>query len=178
MILAIGTVEPRKDLPSLVRGFDIVAAAHPDVTLIIVGPDGWGSEALDRAIGQATHAERIERKGWVDTNERGELLARAAVFAYPSRYEGFGLPILEAMAAGTAVVSTTAGAIPEVAGDAALLSEPGDVDALAGNLAKLIDDDQCRRRLVEAGQARVQQFTWAAAADAYTKLYHRAAESR
>jgi glycosyltransferase involved in cell wall biosynthesis len=177
-IVAIGTVEPRKDFPTLVRAFDAVAATHRDVLLVIAGPDGWGQEALADAIDAAVHRDRIQRRGWVDDQERSRLLAEAAVFAFPSRYEGFGLPLLEAMAAGVPVVTTSAGAIPEVAGDAALLSAPGDVNALASNLIAALDDTGCRQRLIDSGRARCRSFTWSSSAEAYTKLYRRAAESR
>ena len=87
----------------------------------IAGPDGWGAEALTEAIAAARHADRIRRLGWVSDDDRAALLRGATVFAYPSRYEGFGLPPLEAMQAGVPVLTTTAGALPEVVGDAALL---------------------------------------------------------
>jgi glycosyltransferase involved in cell wall biosynthesis len=178
MILALGTVEPRKDLPVLVRAFDGLADSRPDLTLVIAGPDGWGADALAEEITVARHGDRIHRQGWIDDHERARLLGRATVFAYPSRYEGFGLPAVEAMSAGVPVVATAVGAIPEVVGDAALLSDPGDVDGLAANLGAVLDDEGCRRQLVERGRARAAQFTWAGAGDAFAKLYGRAAESR
>jgi glycosyltransferase involved in cell wall biosynthesis len=178
MILALGTVEPRKDLPALVRAFDTIAGSRPELTLVIAGPDGWGAGALEAAVAAARHRDRIHRKGWVGDEERARLLGQASVFAYPSRYEGFGLPAVEAMAAGLPVVTTAVGAIPEVVGDAALLSPSGDVEALAANLAAVVDDDGCRRQLIERGKARAATFPWSAAGDGYAKLYRRAAESR
>jgi glycosyltransferase involved in cell wall biosynthesis len=172
-ILGLGTIEPRKDFPLLVRAFDRLAEAHADVGLCIAGPDGWGSEALEEAIASSPHAARIRRLGWV--GDPRPLIAGAAVFAYPSVYEGFGFPPLEAMALGVPVVATAAGAVPEVVGDGAELTAVGDVDGLAGALTRVIDDDGHRRRLVAAGADRVARFTWEAAGTRMAALYRRLA---
>ena len=170
-VLALGTLEPRKNLPVLVTAFDVVADADPDVTLVVAGPDGWGTDAFTDAVAHARHRRRIHRLGWVDEHARRDLLAGARVFAYPSRYEGFGLPPLEAMAAGTPVVAARAGAIPEIVGDAAELVDPDDVDALAAALHRVLDDPDRRDRLVTLGSERVARFTWARAADEAVALY-------
>jgi glycosyltransferase involved in cell wall biosynthesis len=170
-VLALGTVEPRKDLPTLVEAFDLLAADDPDVSLVIAGPDGWGTDALHRATTAARHRERIVRIGWVDDAGKGDLLAGAAAFAYPSRYEGFGLPPLEAMAAGTPVVTTRAGALPETVGDAALLVDVGDAAALADALRIAITDSDTRDELVAKGRARVSRYDWNRCADGIVDVY-------
>lgn len=174
-VLALGTVEPRKDLPSLVRAFDAVAAVHGDLHLVIAGPDGWGADALAAAVASAHHRRRIHRLPWVDDARRAALLRHAVAFAYPSRYEGFGLPPLEAMSVDVPVVATTAGAVPEVVGDGALLVPPGDVDALAEAVAGLLADDDMRAALVERARRRVAEFSWSRCADGLAELYRRAA---
>jgi glycosyltransferase involved in cell wall biosynthesis len=174
-ILAIGTVEPRKNLPGLVQAFDTIAATLPDARLVIAGPDGWGTDALSDAIAEARHRNRIARLGWVSETERAALLRGAAVLAYPSVYEGFGLPPLEAMSVGTPVVTTRTGGIPEVVGDAAVCVEPGDTDALAGALVRVLTDDQLAQRLRERGPARATQFSWDRTAAQLAELYHRIA---
>jgi glycosyltransferase involved in cell wall biosynthesis len=177
-VLALGTVEPRKDIPSLVRAFDMLAAGHPDVELVIAGAPGWGEVALDTAVRASVHAGRIRRLGWVDDEERLALLRGAAVLAYPSLYEGFGLPPLEAMAAGVPVVATAAGAVPEVVGDAAVLVPIGDEGALAEAIAGVLDEPDLHRRLVVAGTRRAARFTWDRCVAGLVELYEDAAESR
>jgi glycosyltransferase involved in cell wall biosynthesis len=174
-ILALGTVEPRKDLPSLVAAFDHVAANDAAVRLVVAGPDGWGIDAYDAAVAAARHRDRIVRVGWVGGRDRAGLLAGATVFAYPSLYEGFGFPPLEAMAANVPVVATTAGALLEVIGDAARLVPPGDVDALAGALTEVRDDDVVRGTLTQRGQERAASYSWDRCAAGLMDLYRAAA---
>ncbi len=168
-VLALGTVEPRKDLPALVAAFDRIAADHPDLQLRIAGPEGWGEAALAQAIEAATHRRRIIRLGWVAG--RDALLGGATALAYPSRYEGFGFPPLEAMARGVPVVATAVAALPEVLGDAALLVPAGDADALADALDRVIGDEALRRGLIDAGYQRVARYPWEATGDAFERLY-------
>jgi glycosyltransferase involved in cell wall biosynthesis len=170
-VLALGTIEPRKDLPTLVAAFDALAAGHADVRLVVAGPEGWGVAAFDAAVAAAHHRDRVTRLGWVGGPERAGLLAGATTFAYPSVYEGFGFPPLEAMAAGVPVVATTAGALPEVLGDAAVLVPPRDVDALATALDLLMQDDDARAAAVERGRARLTAYSWDRCADGLVSLY-------
>ena len=113
-------------------------------------------------------SERVEWKGHVERDKLADLYRGAAVLVFPSRYEGFGLPVVEAMASGTPVVATTAGAIPEVAGDAAVLVEPGDPVALAGGIERALAD---RERLVAAGLERARRYTWAETARQTLEVY-------
>jgi glycosyltransferase involved in cell wall biosynthesis len=174
-VLALGTVEPRKGFPSLVEAFDAVAADLLDLRLVIAGPDGWGVETLAAAVGRASHRDRIVRLGWVSDEQRADLLHGASVFAFPSIYEGFGLPPLEAMSAGIPVVATRAGSIPEVVGDAAELVEVGDAEALADALTRVLTDDDLRRQLIDAGTANLRRFSWDRTADALVALFQQAA---
>jgi alpha-1,3-rhamnosyl/mannosyltransferase len=173
-VLALGTVEPRKDLPTLVRAFDAVAEADERVRLVIAGAPGWGHDELDAAVRRARHGDRVARLGYVDPATRDGLLRGAAVFAFPSLYEGFGFPPLEAMAAGVPVVATRAGAVPEVLGDAACLVPPRDHVALAEALALVLTDEAVRAGLVAAGRTRTAGFSWEACALGLTALYRQA----
>ncbi|HUE60169.1 MAG TPA: glycosyltransferase family 1 protein [Acidimicrobiales bacterium] len=175
-ILGLGTTEPRKDFPNLVAAFDRIASRHPDLELRIAGPEGWGESQVRSAVDASPHAGRIKRLGWI-ADTRG-LIAGAAVFAFPSIYEGFGYPPLEAMSLGVPVVATSAGAVPEIAGDAALLVKPGDPDALAGALSCVLDNGDVRAQLVEKGKARAARFSWDAAASAMQDLYAEIAGKR
>jgi len=177
-VLAVGTVEPRKDYPLLVRAFDQIASAHPDVALVVVGQDGWGAERFGAAVASSPWRARIVRAGYLDDRGLDAVLRHAAVLAYPSRYEGFGFPPLQAMAAGVPVVTTRAGALPEVVGDGALLVEPGDRDGLAGSLDQLLRGGAAAEELVARGFERSRIFTWEACADGLVRLYGDARDDR
>jgi len=177
-VLALGTLEPRKDIPTLVRAFDQLAADDPELVLVLAGPDGWGAEQVTAAIASARHGRRIRRLGWVDDHTRTALLAGAEAVAYPSVYEGFGLPPLEALASGTPVVATRAGALPEVLGDAAEWAEAGDPASVASALRTVLADPARAAAIVEAGQRRLAAYSWDRTADALVALYQRAADAR
>ena len=174
-VLAVGTVEPRKDFPGLVRAFDQLAGEVADVDLVIAGGDGWGADALDRAVERSSWGRRILRTGYVDDAVLDGLLDGASLLVYPSRYEGFGFPPLQAMDRGVPVVATAVGAIPEVVGDGGLLVEAGDLDAMAGAMQRLLTDASERARMVELGRARAAAFTWEACGQGLSDLYRAAA---
>jgi glycosyltransferase involved in cell wall biosynthesis len=170
-VLALATVEPRKNLPALVRAFDHVAAGDGDLHLVVAGPSGWGAEEFDAACAAAHHADRIHHLGYVAAHDRRDLLAGAAALAFPSVYEGFGHPPLEAMQARVPVVASSAGALPEVLGDAALLPDPADDDAIADALARVLTDDALRRELIERGTALTRHYSWERQGSAFAQLY-------
>lgn len=180
-VLALGTVEPRKGLPTLVRAFAGLRTSRgrADLQLVVVGRDGWGVDAYGAAVAALDPSvrERVVRLDYVSPEVRGRLLRDATVFAYPSVYEGFGFPPLEAMSCGVPVVSTTAGSLPEVLGDGAVLVAPGDADALCDALASVLDDDAARRALIDRGRARVARFTWERCADGLVALYRSAVDA-
>jgi glycosyltransferase involved in cell wall biosynthesis len=176
--LAVGTAEPRKDLPGLVRAFGDVAAHRPDVSLVLAGPPGWGEQALEEAIAASPVRSRIIRTGWVEDPDLAALLAGAALLAFPSLYEGFGFPPLQAMRAQVPVVATRAGSLPEVLGDGARLVDTGDRDGLAAALDECLADESVRRGLVAAGTAWVARFSWASCGEGLERLYRDAAGGR
>jgi glycosyltransferase involved in cell wall biosynthesis len=177
-VLAIGTVEPRKDYPTLVEAFTTVSRAHPEIALVIVGADGWGAERLADAIRRSPARDRIVRPGYLGDAGLEVTLRRAAVLAYPSVYEGFGFPPLQAMAAGVPVVATAVGSIPEVVGDAAQLVEGGKPDELAEALIHLLDGGPDIDALVDRGHRRTADFTWSKCAEGLDRLYRDAWAAR
>jgi glycosyltransferase involved in cell wall biosynthesis len=178
-VLAVGMLEPRKNFPHLIGAFGALAAAHPDLRLVIAGPDGPARPSVERALQRLPGdvRSRVLLPGAVSSRARRALLDAAAVLAYPSIYEGFGFPVLEAMTAGVPVVASRAGAVPEVAGDAALLVEPTDEAQLAARLEQVLTDSETRHELVARGRDRVRQFSWQDTAQGLVSVYRRLAEA-
>lgn len=163
-LLCVGTIEPRKGLDTLAGAFTEVRAACPGLSLVVVGPRGWlAVPGLD--------APGIRELGRVDDATLDALYWNATLCAVPSRYEGFGLPALEAMARGCPVVASDATSLPEVVGDAGRLVASGDVHAWAEVLTDLVRDASARAELATRGRSRAQRFTWAASARAHVAAY-------
>lgn len=165
------TIEPRKDVPNLIRAFSLIAAERTDLKLVIAGRDGWGTEAVRDAAAASGVTTRIARIGWMADDVLPAFYRQAVAVAYPSLEEGFGLPALEALACGTALVTTTGSAMEDVVGDAARLVPPRDPRALATALAQIYDDHEARARLQHAGPRRASAFTWASSADRHLAAY-------
>jgi glycosyltransferase involved in cell wall biosynthesis len=157
-ILAVGTLQPRKNYVRLIQAF--AALPGPGLRLVIAGGRGWLFDAIFAEVERLGLGGRVVFPGFAADDDLPALYSAASVLAYPSTYEGFGLPILEAFACETPVVTSTASCLPEVAGDAALLAPPTDVDALSAALKRALEDTALRRQLVAAGLARVKQFSW------------------
>ena len=170
-VLAIGTIEPRKDYPLLVSAFDAASVDRRDVALVVVGSDGWGAERFRAAVEASPVRGRIMQCGYLDDRSLAGALEGASVLAYPSRYEGFGFPPLQAMAAGVPVVATAAGAVPEVVGDGAMLVPPGGRDELADALSQVLDGGPAIDELVERGRQRSGGFSWESCAGGLAELY-------
>ncbi len=163
-LLAVGTIEPRKNLLTLVRAFEEVLRERPasGLRLVVAGGRGWLSGPLFEAIERSPAAERIVLTGYVSDEQLRALYSACAAFVYPSLYEGFGLPPLEAMSCGAPVVAGWTPAVAEVTAGAARLFDPRDHGQLARALLELLDDDAARRALSEAGLRRAAHFSWAA----------------
>jgi glycosyltransferase involved in cell wall biosynthesis len=167
-VLFVGGIEPRKNLERLVRAFAKSDARH--LSLVLAGgPVRWFPEAaerLDATIGLLPEGARgrIVRTGYVSERDKLALLSGATVLAYPSLYEGFGFPVLEGFAAGVPVLTSNVSSLPEVAGEAAVLVDPSDVDAIATALSEMVADEDLRAVLSAAGVARASRFTWEATA--------------
>jgi glycosyltransferase involved in cell wall biosynthesis len=177
-ILSVGVLEPRKNYPVLLDAVRRLHAAGERIGLVIAGRDGW------RWRNPLDHPGAAALRPWVrilrnlPDADLPELYRHAAVFAYPSIYEGFGLPILEAMASGVPVVTSNAGALPEAAGPAALYADPGDAGAFAAQLRIGLRDPSARARLIAAGRARAATFTWQRTAAETFAVYERVVRER
>jgi len=174
-LLHLGTIEPRKGVADLVAAFARIAPSHPGVDLVLAGLAGWGSSEVERAIEAASVALRVHRLGFVADEAVPVLLRRAAVVAYPSYEEGFGLPALEAIACGARLVTTEGTAMEEVAGEAAWTAPPGDAEALAVALeAAVVADEVEAAHRRAAGLTRARSYTWDRAASLHLAAYEAA----
>jgi glycosyltransferase involved in cell wall biosynthesis len=170
-VFAIGTIEPRKDYPTLVKAFDIIAGRNPDLELLIAGERGWGADAFHQAVERSEHKDRIRVLGRISAIQYDALLRGARVLAYPSLYEGFGFPPLEAMRVDVPVVATNVASIPEVTAGAAVLVEPRDAEQLANAIDQVVNDEKLREHLVSSGHSRVSSLRWEEAARKFVALY-------
>lgn len=172
-ILAVGSLQPRKNLVRLIRAYARLRTERPAFTqqLVIVGRKLWLHHEIFAEVARQPWAADVILTGYVTDEELPPLYRAAAVFAYPSIFEGFGLPPLEAMACGTPVLTSNNSCLPEVVGTAALTVDPYDEAALADGLLRVLQDESLRARLRAAGPARAKSFTWRAAAEKTLELY-------
>jgi glycosyltransferase involved in cell wall biosynthesis len=171
-----GTIEPRKGLPTLVDAFARIAGDDRRLRLVLAGGEGWGSDEVRDAVAASGVPTRVLRPGYLPDAAVAPFFRRAAVVAYPSLAEGFGLNALEALACGAPLVTTTGSALDEVVGDAALTVPPGDSHALAGALREALLPDVAARLRV-AGPERAAHFTWERSAELHVEAYRLAASS-
>jgi glycosyltransferase involved in cell wall biosynthesis len=177
-ILWVGTQEQRKNVVAVLDAFARIAPRHPRLSLVLHGPNGWlGDEVGEGVRHRGIHGRTIVSEASLPRSELAALYTRASVFVYPSLYEGFGLPVLEAMACGTPVVTSNISALPETAGDAALLVDPLDDEALAEAIEHIIEDPTLAEDLSRRGQKRAAGFTWADVARKTWAIYEEVASS-
>ena len=170
-ILSVGTVQPRKNYARLIAALGRLRAEWPDLALVIVGGPGWLENPIYATLDAHGLRDAVTFTGFADDADLPALYTLARAVALPSLYEGFGLPVLEAMACGTPVVTSNVSSLPEVAGDAALLVDPLDEDALDAALRRLLMDEALRASLRERGLARAATFTWERAARQLHTVY-------
>lgn len=171
-VFTVGTLQPRKNTQLLIRAFRAVAA-QTDHNLIIAGGRGWLYEKMLAEVDRQGLQGRVRFVGFVDDDDLPALYSAASLFVFPSLYEGFGLPLLEAMASGTAVISSNASSLPEVAGDAAVQISPQDEEAWTEAMLRLIRNHRLREQLVTAGRRQAQRFRWSRAAQQLLDVYER-----
>jgi len=168
VILSVGALQKRKNVARLVEAFE---AVDPAWRLVLIGSNGYGAAEIHARIAASPARDRISVLGYVTPEELAAWYARAMIFAFPSLDEGFGMPVLEAMAAGTPVLTSTRSALPEVAGEAALLADPEDTGALVHALQSLTRDEELRARFSRLGVERARLFTWEKAVEQTWNVY-------
>jgi O-antigen biosynthesis alpha-1,2-mannosyltransferase len=170
VVLNVGAIQKRKNIARLVEAFETLDGRW---RLVLAGSAGYGSEKILQRIERSPARERISVLGYVTPADLAAWYARAAIFAFPSLDEGFGMPLLEAMAAGTPILTSNRSALPEVAGDAAILASPEDVEQIAAELRRLAEDADLRQKLVRRGFARARLFSWESAVRETWQVYER-----
>ena len=170
-LLAVGTLEPRKNLRFLI---EVVGRLAGSPRLVLAGAPGWGDDGVDAAARRAGISDRVHRLGHVDDATLDALYREAVAFCFPSRFEGFGLPVAEAMARGCPVVSSDRSALPETVGAAGVLLSPDDSDAWTETLDDLLENETRRRELARLGRKRAAELTWEAAARRTLAVYREA----
>lgn len=171
-LLFVGTIEPRKNLLTLVRAFEeILRNSASQTQLVFAGDEGWLTGELHGTLRNADFSERVRLVGYLADDDLRALYSSCRVFVYPSLYEGFGLPLLEAMACGAPVVTSNIPSIRETVGEAALLVSPTDVDELARSLVRLLENSAEREQRSAAGKQHASEFSWDKAAAATLKVY-------
>ncbi len=172
-VLGLGTLEPRKNFEGLIAAFNQIQSDFTGLHLVIAGGKGWLYESIFAAVEQSPARERIHLIGFVADEDLPALYSQARLFAYPSFYEGFGIPVLEAMACGIPVVTANNSSLPEVANDAALLVDAKNTDALAQAMSVLCVDSSLREQCVARGLKQATRFTWEQAAKKLLAVYQR-----
>jgi glycosyltransferase involved in cell wall biosynthesis len=159
-VLAVGNKQPRKNLSRLVRAFSSIALEMPDVTLVIVGQSGWQGSDVEQTVKSLGLNTRVRFTGFVPETDLPALYSGADVFCYPSLYEGFGLPPLEAMACGAPTITSNTSSLPEVVGDAALTVDPMSIEEMAGALRSLLADSTKREEYGRRALRQAALFSW------------------
>ncbi|MCB0194763.1 MAG: glycosyltransferase family 4 protein [Anaerolineae bacterium] len=164
-LLYLGTLHPRKNLVRLIEAFHVAQAQlPPSLKLVIAGQKGWLYDEIFARVQHLHLSDRVIFPGFVDDADKPALLSGALAYVFPSLYEGFGLPVLEAMACQTPVLTSTVSSLPEVAGDAALLIDPHSHENIAAGIVRLVNDDALRHDLIKKGLAQLEKFSWDRAA--------------
>jgi glycosyltransferase involved in cell wall biosynthesis len=172
-VLWIGTREPRKNLRGAIEAFAAARARgiDPRTSLVLAGPSGWGSDPTAERVAALGLTDRVTIPGYIAEGNKAALLSGAAAFLFPSRAEGFGLPVLEAMACGTPVITSDVPALREVAGDAAMFGDPSDPEVIAERLTEVLREPTLAAELRERGRSRASAFTWERTADLTAAVY-------
>lgn len=171
-ILYMGTLEPRKNIESIVRSYSVLKKNYNnEIKLVIAGKKGWLFENIFNLVESLKLQDDVIFTDYVDEVDKAAIYQMANLFVFPSIYEGFGIPVLEAMASSVPVITSNVSSLPEVAGDAAILVEPKDVNSIAKNMHKILSNNDLRDKLICKGHIQAKKFTWEASAEKLYKIY-------
>jgi glycosyltransferase involved in cell wall biosynthesis len=177
-LLYLGTLEPRKNVPLLLRAFAEFSERHPEARLVIAGKTGWWFDEIFHTAEELKLEDRVIFTGYIDEADKPALMRGALLFVYPSLHEGFGIPVLEAMASGVPTIAGNRTSIPEIAGDGALLIDPESLSELSNALELLYTNPDARARLVAKGLEQAAKFSWKKTAGETVAVYRMVAEPR
>ena len=170
--LFVGTLEPRKNLKTILNAFSLLDPEKKGIDLLVVGNIGWKNKELLAILNSNRFRSRVHLKGYVDDDRLSHMYKHAVCLLYPSLYEGFGFPILEAMHRGVPVITSNVASMPEVAGDAALLVDPADAQGLAEAMNRILMNDDLRNNMISKGYERVRQFSWERCAEETLAIFN------
>lgn len=171
-ILYLGTLEPRKNIINIIKSFEKYKKENKSkIQLVLVGKKGWKYEKIFQAYEESPYKEEIKILGYIDEKDKVLLYKNAKVFLYPSFYEGFGMPILEAMAAGTPVITSNISSLPEVAGNAAILVNPYDINEILDAMREVLNNEKLRKNMIALGFNQANKYTWEKSVEKLEKIY-------
>jgi glycosyltransferase involved in cell wall biosynthesis len=177
-MLHLATLNPRKNLEFLVRVFSQIAGRFPELKLVISGKKGWYYDSLFQLVSDLRLSSRVVFTGYVEDKDKPYLMAGARVFAFPSKYEGFGLPVVEAMGVGTPVVCSNTSSLPEVSGEATISLSPEDTEGWVSALDRVLSNPRLARQMSEKGVKQASKFSWDRAAEETIQVYERIANGK
>ncbi len=176
-ILYLGTLEPRKNIESIIESFALYKKYGGDLKLVIAGKKGWAYESIFRKVKNCSLENEVIFTGYIDEPDKPCIYKMSSLFLFPSLYEGFGIPVIEAMAAGVPVITSNASSLPEAAGDAAVLVDPRDIKSIANSMLTIIDNKEYRKELVLKGFEQIKRYTWERSAEELLNIYSELKES-
>lgn len=174
-ILYMGTLEPRKNIESIIEAFSLFkkenTVSNQNIKLVIAGKKGWLFENIFNLVNKLSLKDDVIFTDYIDENDKSIIYNMASLFVFPSLYEGFGIPVLEAMASSVPVITSNVSSLPEVAGDAAILVEPKDIKSIAKYMSKVLADKKLRNNLIREGHEQAKKFTWESSVEKLVNIY-------
>ena len=171
-ILYLGTIEPRKNIIGVIKSYNLLRDSGKNIDLVLAGSWGWKTKEIKRAWQESKYRDNIIFTSYINDSEKALLYSSAKIFLYPSFYEGFGFPPLEAMRYGIPVIASSASSLPEVLGDAAILINPDKPREIADAMKILLENNEARETLISRGRERVSRFTWEKTAQEYLNIFY------